>query len=167
MKLFPILFLAGLLLHPTQAARRVGEAQVRADANGQPCFTISDDEERRSGSPDFQAITVSEGQRTLWRMSMPRERTFPMSAGMCIPYGGRVSSLPQTPAASLQDGAVYTVSLETRSVRKPTTPLRYQAHFCLTRQQGGVGVRQVDAKAGAGRAPDGCPPRRGQALAQK
>ena len=161
MKLFPILFLASLLLLPAQAARRVGEAQVRADANGQPCFTISDDEERRSGSPDFQAITVSEGQRTLWRMSMPRERTFPMSSGMCIPYGGRVSSLPQTSAASLHDGEVYTVFLEARSVGKPATPLRYQARFCLTRRQGGVGVRQVDAKASAGRAPEGCSPRRG------
>jgi hypothetical protein len=161
MKPFPILFLAGLLLLPAQAARRVGEAQVRADANGQPCFTISDDEERRSGNPDFEAITVSEGQRALWRMSMPRERTFPMSAGMCIPYGGRVPSLPQTPAASLQDGEVYTVSMETRSARKPATPLRYQARFCLTRRQDGVGVRQVDAKASAGRLPDGCSPRPG------
>jgi hypothetical protein len=125
------LLLASLLLLPAHAARRVGEAQVRADANGQPCFTISDREERRSGRPDFQAVTVTEGQRVLWHMAMPRERTFQMSAGMCIPYGGRVPALPQAPATPLENGIVYSVRIETRPGRSAATPPRYGARFCL------------------------------------
>jgi hypothetical protein len=136
MKCTLTLLLASLLLLPAQAARRVGEAQVRADANGQPCFTISEREEVRSGTPDFQAVTVTEGQRVLWRMTMPRERTFPVSAGMCIPYGGRVPALPQTQAAVLDEGKVYTVQVEARPGRNTATPLRYQGRFCLVPQRG-------------------------------
>ena len=130
MKLIPTLFLASLLL-PAQAARRIGEAQVRADANGQPCFTISEREEKRSGTPDFQSITVSEGGRVLWHMAMPRDRTFPVSFSMCIPYGGRVTALPQTPAAELGEGTRYSVQLEARPGKSPVMPLHYQTSFCL------------------------------------
>lgn len=130
MKLIPTLLLASLLL-PAQGARRTGEAQVRTDANGQPCFTISEREEKRSGTPDFQAITVSDGARVLWRMAMPRDRTFPVSFSMCIPYGGRVTALPQTPAADLGEGRTYSVELEARPGKSLATPLRYQTQFCL------------------------------------
>jgi hypothetical protein len=133
MKSVPTLLLAGLLLLPAQAARPTGEAQVRTDANGQPCFTISEREEKRSGAPDFQAIVVSEGQRVLWRMTMPRERTFAISASMCIPYGGRVPALPQTPAATLEPGKVYTVQVETRLGGNASLPLRYRAQFGVDR----------------------------------
>jgi hypothetical protein len=150
------LCLAGLLLFPAQAERRVGEAQVRANANGQPCFTISEREERRSGTPDFQAITVTEGERVVWRMSMPRERTFPVSSSMCIPYGGRVQALPQTPAAPLKDGVRYIVAVEARSARSVATPLRYQASFCLTPSQGGLVVHQIATEARPGGAVRGC-----------
>jgi len=128
--LIPTLLLASLLL-PAQAARRIGEAQVRADANGQPCFTISEREEKRSGTPDFQAITVSEGTRLLWHMTMPRDRTFPVSFSMCIPYGGRVTALPQTPAAALGEGKMYSVQLDARPGKGPAMPLRYRASFCV------------------------------------
>lgn len=130
MKLILTLLLLGLLL-PAQAARRIGDAQVRMDANGQPCFTISEREEKRSGTPDFEAITVSEGTRVLWHMAMPPDRTFPVSFSMCIPYGGRVTALPQTPALDLGEGKMYLVQLEARPGKNPATPLRYQVQFCL------------------------------------
>jgi len=130
MKLIPTLLLLSLLL-PAQATRRIGDAQVRVDANGQPCFTISEREEKRSGTPDFQAVTVSEGTRVLWHMAMPPDRTFPVSFSMCIPYGGRVTALPQTPALDLGEGKMYLVQLEARPGKNPATPLRYQAQFCL------------------------------------
>lgn len=123
--------LACLLLLPAEATRRVGEAQVRMDANGLPCFTISEGEERRSGTPDFQAITVSAGEHTLWRMAMLRERTFPLNFSMCIPYGGRVPALPQTPATPLENRIVYSVRIETRPGSSAAAPLRYGAQFCL------------------------------------
>ena len=125
------LCVAGLLLLPVQATRRVGEAQVRTDGNGLPCFTISEREEQRSGTPDFQSITVSAGERILWYMAMPRERTFPLSFSMCIPYGGRVPALPQTPSAALDEGRVYAVQLDTRPGNNTATLARYQTQFCL------------------------------------
>lgn len=142
MKLIPSLLIAGLLPF-AQAARPVGEAQVRIDANGQPCFTISEREEQRSGTPDFQAITVRAGERILWRMAMPPERTFALSAGMCIPYGGRVPALPQTPAAALADGGLYTVQVEVRPGANARMPLRYEARF---RRTGAEGEGAADGK---------------------
>jgi hypothetical protein len=144
---------AGLLLLPAQAARRVGEAEVRADANGLPCFTISEREEQRSGTPDFQAITVSDGQRVLWRMAMPRERTFSVSFSMCIPYGGRVPALPQTPAAALDEGKVYTVRVDTRPGRNAVTPLRYQTQFCFKGTTSRNALSSPVSAAGPGQSP--------------
>lgn len=133
------LMLLLLLAPPAQAARRIGEAQVREGANGVPCFTISEREEQRGGVPDFQSVTVSEaGGKLMWRMAMPRERTFPVMNSMCIPYGGRVQALPQTPAAALAPGKAYLVQIEARPGRKVSTPLRYQARFCLVKKPGGL-----------------------------
>jgi hypothetical protein len=137
MKLLLTFCLASLLPLSVEAARRVGEAQVRSGKNDLPCFTIAEREEKRSGSPDFQAVSVRAGERTVWRMTMPRERTFPLASSMCIPYGGRVQALPQTPAAPLTSGIVYTVQLDTRAGKNATAPLRYAARFCLARQADG------------------------------
>jgi hypothetical protein len=133
MKQLLILCLACLTALPSQAARRVGEAEVRAGANGAPCFTISQHEEQRSGTPNFQAVTVTVGGDggVLWQMVMPRERTFPVSFNMCVPYGGRVPALPQSTAAVLQEGTAYSVLIEARPGGNPAMPLRYQARFCL------------------------------------
>ena len=162
MKLLLTLFLASLLTLPASAARRIGEAQVRTGKNDLPCFTLAEREEKRSGSPDFQSVTVREGERIVWRMTMPPERTFPLASSMCIPYGGRVQALPQTPAAALTSGVVYTVQLETRPGESATTPLRYAARFCLLRQaEGKTAVHPVGANEGSGRALKGC---RGRAL---
>jgi hypothetical protein len=160
MKLIPTLCIAGLLLLPAQAARRVGEAQVRADANGRPCFTISEREEGRSGTPDFQAITVSDDERVVWRMSMPRERTFPVSFSMCIPYGGRAPALPQTPARALESGKVYSVAIEARPGKRNAAPLRYEIRFCLGREPGGGAgsVHPVGADERTGRHTEDCLP---------
>jgi len=139
MKLPLTLLLTLLLALPAQAARRTGEAQVREGANGVPCFTISEREEKRGGAPDFQAVTVSEsGGKVLWRMAMPRERTFPVMYSMCIPYGGRVQALPQTPAAALEPGKFYLVQIDARPGRKASMPLRYQTRFCLVKKPGGL-----------------------------
>lgn len=140
MKLLLTLCLASLLTLPVQAARRIGEAEVRTGKNKLPCFTITEREEQRSGNPDFQAVTVTAGARTMWRMAMPRERTFPLAFSMCIPYGGRVQALPQTPAAPLASGVVYTVQLDTRPGKNAAVPLRYTARFCMPRRPAGNGV---------------------------
>ncbi len=157
MKLFLTLCLTSLLTLHAQAARRVGVAEVRADKNALPCFTISEQEERRGGSPDFQAVTVTAGERVLWRMAMPRERTFPLASSMCIPYGGRVQALPQTPAAPLARGIVYSVQLDTRAGKRTVSGLRYTSRFCLERRRDGTtAVRQIDANARQGRNLYGC-----------
>lgn len=157
----PILFLslACLLAFPAHAARRMGEAQVRADANNRPCFTISEGEEKRSGAPNFHAITVTGGGHLLWHMAMPRGRTFPVAFSMCIPYAGRVPALPQTPFAPLEAGKVYIVQIDSRPGKGATAPLRYQARFCLARRpDGGSTVVQIGADMRPGRNLYGCLP---------
>lgn len=157
MKHFLMLFLASLLTSHAHAAQRIGEAQVRSGKNQLPCFTIAEREEQRGGSPEFQAVTVTAGERVLWRMAMPRERTFPLAASMCIPYGGRVQALPQTPAAPLEKGVVYSVRLDTRAGGRSAAPLRYAARFCLERRRDGKpAVHQINANDQPGQNLYGC-----------
>jgi hypothetical protein len=123
------------------AAGRLGDAEVRAGSNGEPCFTISEREERRAGTPDFDAVTVTEvaGRRALmWRMAMPVERTFPITFSMCVPYAGRVTALPQTPAGKLEAGMVYHVRIDTRRAKGQAGAPAYEARFCLARQPDGT-----------------------------
>ncbi|MDB5745219.1 MAG: hypothetical protein JWP72_67 [Massilia sp.] len=159
MKHLLTLCLACLIVPPAQAARRVGEAEVRAGANGVPCFTISQREEERGGTPNFQSVTVTggAGKPAMWRMDMPRERTFPVAYSMCIPYAGRVPALPQAPALPLESGKVYTVEIDTRPGKGGAMPLRYQARFCLARGPGGgTVVRHIGVNDRAGRFLYGC-----------
>jgi hypothetical protein len=125
---------------------RVGEALVRAAPNGLPCFTISAREERRGGTPNFDAVSVTDQARgaLLWKMAMPPERTFPVRPSMCVPYGGRVQALPQTPAAPLENGRVYRVRIEARPTPGLATPAAYDARFCLVaRGDGDAVVRPI------------------------
>jgi hypothetical protein len=144
------------------AASRVGEAEVRAGANGEPCFTIPEREERRGGTPDFDAVTVTEaaGKRALmWRMAMPAERTFPVTFSMCVPYAGRVTALPQTPAVELEAGKVYHVRIDARRGKGPGAPPAYEARFCLARQHDGtVDVHHIGRDDHEGRWMFGCLP---------
>lgn len=162
MKLLPTLLLSILLLPDAQSASRAGEAEVKEGANGVPCFTISEREEKRGGTPDFQAVTVSEGSgKPMWKMAMPRERTFPVTHSMCIPYAGRVHALPQTPALPLEAGKPYQVLIEARKTKTAGSPLRYLAGFCLVPSAGSAA-----AEAASIRIQSDCPlaksPLRGQ-----
>jgi uncharacterized membrane protein len=140
---------------------RVGEAEVRASANGEPCFTISEREERHFGSPNFHAVSVTDQharQPVLWHMAMPAERTFPVTFSMCIPYGGRVQALPQTPAAKLEPGRVYRVRIEARGSHGAVANA-YEARFCLARQpDGSVLVHHIWPDDREGRRLFGCLP---------
>jgi hypothetical protein len=150
--------------HAASAATRIGEAEVREAPNGGPCFTITAREERRGGTPNFDTVTVSDAQarrNVLWKMTMPRERTFPVTFSMCIPYAGRVQALPQTPAARLQPGRVYHVRIDARQNKGGTNPPAYEARFCLARQRdGSVIVHHIGADDHEGQHLYGClPPR--------
>lgn len=114
-------------------AVRVGELAVREGHAGVPCFTISEAEERRSGAPDFRSISVAEpgAKAPLWSMAMPGARTFPVSFWMCIPYAGRLPVLPQMPAAALQPGKPYDVTIEVRAPSQAGAPHTYRARFCM------------------------------------
>ena len=115
---------------------RVGEAEVREGPRGGPCFTITPHEERLA-TPDFQAISVSDGRRLLWKMSMPAGRSFPLNASMCVPYGGRVASLPRSEAADLASGRIYYLHIDAPPARGQAAPPGYEARFCLARQRDG------------------------------
>ena len=156
-----VLLLAGPI-GGAAAASRVGEAEVREAPNGEPCFTISEREERHGGTPDFDAVTVSHwGERkgVLWKMRLPASRTFPVTFGMCVPYAGRVQALPQTPAAKLEAGRVYQVRIEARPRKDARTPRTYHARFCLARQRdGSVLVHHIGPNDHEGRHLFGCRP---------
>jgi hypothetical protein len=140
----------GLVAAQLAGAARIGELEVREGKAGVPCFTIPEAEERRSGAPDFQAINVLEagtGAKTpLWSMAMPKARTFPVSFRMCIPYAGRLPVLPQTPAAPLQAGRPYDVTIEVRAPQQAGAPRNYRARFCLVAlDKGELHVRNLGA----------------------
>lgn len=143
------------------AAARIGEAEVRDASKGQPCFTISEREERRGGAPDFAAISVvdtsARPRETVWKMSMPPGRTFPVMFSMCIPYAGRVQSLPQTRASELEAGKVYEVMIDVRGGGEADRPRGYGGRFCLVKQRdGGVKVWPIASGAREGRNLFGC-----------
>jgi hypothetical protein len=134
----PVL-LACAWLPAATAHARVGEAEVREGPRGGPCFTITPREERL-GTPDFQGIVVWEGARPVWKMTMPKERTFPLTFGMCVPYGGRVASLPRSTSSALVPGRVYNLRIEARPDGRGRTAPFYEARFCLARQHDGRAV---------------------------
>ncbi len=137
---FPFLLCVLCVLVPAaDAAARIGAAEVREGPRGGPCFTISPREDRE-GTPDFHAVTVSDGQHLLWKMSMPPERTFPLRFSMCVPYGGQVASLPRTSAATLEPGKVYYLRIEARPGKVHGAAQAYEARFCLAKQRDGSAV---------------------------
>ena len=134
-------------------APRIGDADVRAGVGGVPCFTIAEREERQSGAPSFHAISVVElagkARLPMWSMAMPAERTFPLLFSMCVPYAGRVASLPQRRAEALETGRVYEV-LDRGASRRPARPA---ARVCGPLLPGAPGRRQQrGAPAGRERA---------------
>jgi len=132
----PTLLCACLLAASAHA--RVGEAEVREGPRGGPCFTITPREERL-GTPEFQAIVVWDGARPVWKMAMPKERTFPLSFAMCVPYGGRAAPLPRTTPARLEPGHVYSLRIEARPGNGRAAS-SYEGRFCLARQHDGSAV---------------------------
>lgn len=141
------------------AAPRTGDADVRL-SGGLPCFTIAEQEERRSGAPAFRAIRVvdasSKPPAAVWAMTMPAGRSFPLMSSMCIPYGGRVPSLPQQSAELLEAGKVYDVMIVPRPGDTPDQPGLLTARFCLVRQADGsntVRLLGAGAMCGAGAPP--------------
>ena len=114
-----------------------GAIEIRVGHGGQPCFTIPAGEELRSGTPDFQSITVREmvrrgkgAETPMWTMAMTGPRTFAVTYTMCIPYAGRLPVLPQTPAAPLRAGQLYEVVIAVRA-RPGKAPRSYRGWFCM------------------------------------
>ena len=127
------LVLACAIGMPCMAASRIGSLEVRAGKASAACFTIAQAQERRTGAPQFDAISVSDTANprlALWSMVMPRERTFAVSFQMCIPYGGRLPVLPQTAAAALAPGRIYEATMAPRAP-PAGAPRLYRARFCL------------------------------------
>jgi hypothetical protein len=90
-------------------------------------------------------------------MSMPRDRTFPVTFSMCVPYAGRVPALPQTPAGKLEPGRIYHVRIDARPTRGLSTPPAYDARFCLARQHdGSVIIHHIGRDDHEGRHLYGC-----------
>ena len=152
--------LAGAWLPAAPAWARVGEADVREGPGGGPCFGIAPGE-ARLGTPAFAAIVVTDGVHPVWKMALPKERTFALAPGTCVPYGGHSPALPRTAAAPLAPGRVYLLRIEARPSGHGHAAASYEARFCLARRaDGGTAVLQLrsGAHAAVGRkaAPVGC-----------
>ena len=146
------------LLPAAAAMARTGAAEVREGPRGGPCFTSSPQEERQ-GAPAFRSVTVSDGQHLLWKMSMPPERSFPLSFSMCVPYGGQAASLPHTQVAGLETGKLYYLHIDVRPVQARGAAQAYEARFCLVRQRdGSEAVHQVRDGERPGKRLFGCLP---------
>jgi hypothetical protein len=126
------------LLAPARAgaATHVGDIEVREGNSTVPCFTVSEQEEKRWGTPNFRAIVVSDGPDVMWKMSLPTSRTFSVSYHMCIPYAGRLPVLPQTPAAPLRPGRMYDVIIRADAQKTTSAPRLYKGKFCVAGQEG-------------------------------
>ena len=158
---FPLILLLPAACAGAAPAPRTGEAEVRESGSGLPCFTISERDEQKNGAPNFQAITVYDPsvkpRAKMWTMAMPAHRTFPVLFSMCVPYGGRVQSLPQTSATALETGKIYEVYIDVRDGDAPNQPRAYAARFCLARQRdGSVTVHHIGAGAHDWRNVHGC-----------
>jgi hypothetical protein len=156
------LLLAGAAASVASAAPspRIGEAEVRERDQGLPCFTITEREEQR-GAPNFQAVAVydisAKSRVRMWAMALPPDRTFPVLFSMCVPYGGRVQSLPQTASKPLQPGRMYEVFIDVRRDGKANRPLVYSARFCLAkRPDGGMALHPPASAARPGPNREGC-----------
>jgi hypothetical protein len=127
-----LLFFLTLPILGMAAPGRTGELDVRLGNTGVPCFTVSAREEQRSGTPQFQSITVSEAgaYSAMWSMAMPKGRSFALAYYMCVPYGGRPPVLPQTPVSELQRGKPYEVVVNAQP-GKQGAPRHYRARFCV------------------------------------
>jgi hypothetical protein len=131
---------------PVHAAAPVGELEVRLDAAGKPCFTISEREQGRHGAPNFQAIAVQEAggaNAPMWKMVMPRQRTFALASYMCVPYAGRPPVLPQTPARVLQAHRAYEVTVTVHPATA-LSPRLYRSRFCVSAKGWAVNVAVPD-----------------------
>lgn len=136
------------------AAALPAPAAVRADSNGKPCFTVDAAAEQRDGTAQFRAVTVTDVARAVaaWEMALPGGRSFALTHTICIPYAGRVTALPQTPAATLVAGRVYRVTLAVHNQGRALAPRAYTAHFCLAGP--GRAIRQLAERAGCPAGPE-------------
>lgn len=144
--------LSTLLLLNTEiafATSRMGDAEVRDD-NGIPCFTITKDEENRSGVPALGAITVDDAtikpSNHVWSFSFkPIGKSQPIASSGCIRYGEAPDGTETSKAAEhLQVGKIYEVFLNASSPDSHDPTFGYDAKFCLVPQQNSIAkVHQI------------------------
>jgi hypothetical protein len=149
-----VVFIVAVITVLAPAVAMPAPAAVRADSNGQPCFTVDAAAEQRDGTAQFRSVTVTDVALAgaAWEMALPSGRSFALTHSICIPYAGRVTALPQTPAAALAPGRVYRVTLAVRNWDRPKAPRAYTAHFCLVGPR--RAVHQVEERAGCPGGPE-------------
>jgi len=120
----------------------MGDAEVRDD-NGIPCFTITKDEEKRSGIPALGAIavddTTTKPSNHIWSFSFkPFGKTRPIASSGCIRYGETPDGAETEKVAEhLQVGRIYEVFLNASSPDPHDPTFGYNAKFCLLSQPNG------------------------------
>lgn len=122
------------------ATSRMGDADVR-EKNGAPCFTVTAQEEKRTGALHLMALNVYDMSTkpvvTVWSFGMSTDDGQPISSKTCVRYGHAPSGASGSPAAPLQAGKLYQVFLNAKSTRRNEPTFGYSARFCLLVQPDG------------------------------
>lgn len=126
------------------AYSRMGDAEVRMQ-DGQPCFTITQNEAARAGAVRLQAVSLADPYRKpvrdFWKLVFDAASPPTIPPAGCVVYGQAVDGAKGAPAPALQDGKVYEVYINGRTSDASDPTRGYQGRFCL--QQDGVGARRV------------------------
>ena len=113
---------------------RMAEAEITS-FKGMPCFTISNREERRNGTPMLGALMVYDisikPPVEVWSFILPGATTLPMHAKTCYLYGQVPAGAESTAATMLKTDRMYSVFLNGRPDDPSDSTYGYKGKFCL------------------------------------
>lgn len=119
---------------------RMAEAEITS-FKGMPCFTISNREERRNGTPMLGALMVYDisikPPVEVWSFILPGATTLPMHAKTCYLYGQVPTGAESTAATMLKTDRMYCVFLNGRPDDPSDSTRGYRGKFCLTNDPAG------------------------------
>lgn len=116
------------------ATSRMGEADIRQE-EGTPCFTITQKEEQRAGTPRLMALSVYDASvkpvTEVWWFTLPDASPIPISSKICILYSQLPAGAEGIKALPLIAGRVYEVFLNAKLADTTDPTFGYMGKFCL------------------------------------
>ena len=123
------------------AMSRMAEAKVHSE-DGIPCFSVSEKEEKRNGTPRLYALVLSDVSTKpatkVWSFIMPVGASIPVTADHCILYGVAPAGAEAIQAPQLIFGHMYDVFLNGRPEDRADPTRGYVGKFCMARKLSGA-----------------------------